>query len=176
VGSIRTISDLQSQVATLKEKAAEELSEDLRALTHTLEGLAHRAVEQAKELKDDATIVAAETETSLRMSVDEAKARLKMIEAKQELNYARSAILEDDVSSAEAHVESGLALLKEARSLTVNHTESVASGQKQAEELLEAIRAKAGTIQNQLDALADKSDGLLREMTEASREVPKKAA
>lgn len=174
--SVRTITDLQSQVATHKENVSEELSEDIRALAHTLEGLAHRAIEQAKDLKDDVTIVAVEAESSLRMAVDEAKARLKVIEAKQELNYARAAILEDDLSSAEARVESALGFLKEARSLTADHINSVVSAQKQAQELLEAVRAKAGSIKGHLDALADKSEGLLREMTESAAEAPRKAA
>ena len=95
--SIRMISDLQSQVVGLKEKAAEEVNEDLRKLAQTLDGLAGRAVREAKELKGDVSLMMVEAEISLRLAVDEAKARLRMIEAKQELSFARKAINENDL-------------------------------------------------------------------------------
>jgi len=67
--------------------------------------------------------------------VEEAKARLRIIEGTQELSLARNAIEVDDLSAAAARVESALSYLKEARSLTVNHVEAVTAVYKQAQEL-----------------------------------------
>jgi len=174
--SIHMISDLQSQVAGLRERAAEEIQEDLRRITQTLDGLASRAASELKALTGDITIVVVEAELSLRRAVEEAKARLRIIEAKQELSLARNAIEVDDLSAAAARVESALSYLKEARSLTVNHVEAVTAVYKQAQELLLAIRAKATTMRADLDALMKRIDRLLLEMTESSDRLSSNAA
>jgi hypothetical protein len=174
--SIRMISDLQGQVGELKEKAAEEIREDLKRITHTLNGLASRAARELKGLTDDATLVAVEAELSLRLAVEEAKARLRVIEAKQELSLARDAIGANDLRAAEARVESALSYLKEARSLTVNHVESVTGVYRQAQQMLLTIRAKAATMKADLDALMSRSDRLLLEMTESSARPSQTAA
>jgi hypothetical protein len=174
--SIRMISDLQSQVVALKEKAAEEIHEDLGKLAQTLDGLAGRAVREAKELKGDVSLMMVEAEISLRLAVDEAKARLRVIEAKQDLSFARKAINENDLKAAEACVETALGHLKEARSLTADHIDSLAALQKQAQEMLVAIRAKADTMKEDLDALIARSDRLIREMTPSSADLSKKVA
>ena len=174
--SIRFISDLQSQVAAFKEEAVEEVSEDLRALAQTLDGLTERAVREVKELTADVTLAVVEAELSLRRAVEEATARLKVIEAKQELIFARNAMRGNDLRAAEARVEAALRYLKEARSLTGDHVETVASTQKQAQEMLITIRAKARTMKEDLDALMDRSDRLLHAMTESSAQDSKKVA
>jgi hypothetical protein len=174
--SIRMISDLQSQVAELKEKAAEEIRDDLKKVTQTLDGLASRAARELKGLTADATLVVVEAELSLRRAVEEAKARLRVIEAKQELSLARNAVEVNDLNAAEARVEPALKYLKEAQSLTVKHVESVTGLYRQAQQMLLTIRAKAGTVKTDLDALMSRSDRLLREMTESSAQPTRNAA
>ena len=117
-----------------------------------------------------------ETENSLRRTVQEAKARLKVIEAKDELRMAQNAIEADDLSGAEARVESALNLLEEARSLTADHTEAVTEVQQTAREILAAIRAKANTSKADLDSLMERSDRLLRIMKESATAPFKDAA
>jgi thioredoxin-like negative regulator of GroEL len=117
-----------------------------------------------------------ETENSLRRTVQEAKARLKVIEAKDELRMAQNAIEADDLSGAEARVESALNLLEEARSLTADHTDAVTEVQQTAREILAAIRAKANTSKADLDSLMERSDCLLRIMKESATAPFKDAA
>jgi thioredoxin-like negative regulator of GroEL len=117
-----------------------------------------------------------ETENSLRRTVQEAKARLKVIEAKDELRMAQNAIEADDLSGAEARVESALNLLEEARSLTADHTEAVTEVQQTAREILAAIRAKANTSKADLDSLMERSDRLLGIMKESATAPFKDAA
>src|SRR5579885_2619676 len=77
----QVISSLQSQVKTLTDKAGDGPKDDLRMLAETLDRLAERAAREMKELKADATIVLVEAEFSLRRAVEEAKARLRAIQA-----------------------------------------------------------------------------------------------
>ena len=174
--NIQIISDLQSQIARLKEHAAVEVREDLRALTQTADRLAERAAREAKELASDASLVVVETEISLRRAIQEAKARLKVIEAKDELRMAQNAIEADDLTGAEARVESASNLLEEARSLTANHVDAVTEVQQKAREILAAIRAKANTTKSDLDSLMERSDRLVRIMKESATEPSKNVA
>jgi hypothetical protein len=163
--STRIISDLQAQVAALRKEAVEEIQEDLRMLAQTLDRLAERAAREVKEVKADVSLALAEAEEALRLAVEETKARLKVIQAKQELGLARIAILRSDLIDAEPRVESALRHLEEARSLTAGHVESVTAVQKQAQEMLVAIRRKASTMKASLDALIERNNRLLAEMS-----------
>ena len=88
MGTSSAASSLQSQVKTLTNKAGDGLKDDLRMLAQTLDRLAERAAREVKELKADATIVIVEAEFSLRRAVEEAKSRLRVIQAKDELLFA----------------------------------------------------------------------------------------
>jgi hypothetical protein len=163
--SIRMIADLQSRVAALKSEAMEELREDLRTLGQMLDQLAERAARELKDLKAEVDFVLIDAEVGLRLTVDDAKAHLKVIEAKRELILARMAILRNDLIEAEARIESALRDLEEAQSLAVGHHENIAALQNQAQEMLAAVRAKAGTVRVAIDALIERSNRLLKEMS-----------
>ena len=94
-----------------------------------------------------------------------------MIEAKRELALARIAISRNALSDAQARVESALSYLQDARSLTVDHVESVSAMQKQAQEILVTIRTKADTMKAALDALIERSNRLLTEMSDQGSAV-----
>jgi chromosome segregation ATPase len=106
-----------------------------------------------------------ETEIGLRLTADDAKAHLKVIEAKRELVLARMAILRNELAEAEVRVESALRNLEQAQSLALGHHESIAALQKQAQEMLVAIRARAETMRASIDALLERSSRLLEEMS-----------
>ena len=159
------IADLQLRVAALKPEAMEELREDLRTLGQMLDQLAERAARELKDLKAEVDFVLIDAEVGLRLTVDDAKAHLKVIEAKRELILARMAILRNDLIEAEARIESALRDLEEAQSLAVGHHENIAALQNQAQEMLAAVRAKAGALRVAIDALIERSNRLLKEMS-----------
>jgi len=166
--SIRIIDGLQSRVAALKQEAVEELRGDLRRIAQTLDVLAERAARELKDLKEGLEVTATEAEIGLRLAVDEAKARLKVIQAKRELVLARAAVLRNDLVEAESRVVAALADIEEALALTANHYTSAAALHGQALEMLAAIRAKAVTVKTSLDALIERSNHLLHEMGSAA--------
>ena len=55
--------------------------------------------------------------------------------------------------------------LEEAQSLALGHHENIATLQKQAQELLVAVRTKASTMRASIDALIERSNRLLKEMS-----------
>jgi hypothetical protein len=78
---------------------------------------------------------------------------------------ARLALLRNDLIEAEAFVESALRDIEEARSLALGYHESLAALERQAEEMLVAVRARAGTTKTSLDALIERTGRLLEEMS-----------
>jgi hypothetical protein len=169
--SIRMISDLQSRVAALREEAIEEIREDLGIIAQILDRLADRAARELKELKAGMDFTLFEAEVGLRLTVDDAKAHLKVIEAKRELVLARMAVLRNDLIEAESRVASALKHLEEAQSLALGHHENIAALQKQAQELLVAVRTKASTVRASIDALIERSNRLLKEMNGGEAEA-----
>jgi hypothetical protein len=159
------ISDLQARVAALSEEAVEEIRDDLRGLAAKLERLAERAARELEAIKAGVDFTLMETEIGLRLTADDAKAHLKVIEAKRELVLARMAILRNELAEAEVRVESALRNLEEAQLLALGHHESIAALQKQAQEMLVAIRARAETMRTSIDALLERSSRLLEEMS-----------
>jgi hypothetical protein len=101
----------------------------------------------------------------LRLTVDDAKAHLKVIEAKRELIRARHALSRNDLSEAEACIETTLRNLEEAESLAVGFHENIAALRKQAQEMLIAVRARAATLRASMDALLERTNQLLSEMS-----------
>ena len=55
--------------------------------------------------------------------------------------------------------------LEEAQSLALGHHENIAALQKQAREMLVAVRTKASTMRASIDALIERSNRLLKEMS-----------
>jgi hypothetical protein len=160
----RTIAALQSCVAALREEAIEEIREDVGRIAQILDRLAERAARELKQIKAGIDATLTEADVGLRLTIEDAKAHLKMIEAKRELVLARIAVGRNDFVDAEARVESALRDLEEARSLAVGHQESLAGLQKQAQQMLVAVRTKAGTMRASIDALLERSNCLLNEM------------
>jgi hypothetical protein len=159
------IRDLQSRVSVLRQEAMEEIREDLKILAEKLERLAERATREVRDLKDGLDFTLLEVQVGLRLTVDDAKAHLKVIEAKRDLVRARLAISHNDLSAAEAGVEAALRHLEEAQSLALGHHENIAAVRKQAEETLAAVRAKAVAMKASLDALLERTDQLLSAMS-----------
>ena len=167
--SIRAIDEMASLVRGLSEVAVEEVREDLRAISETLDRLSARASREINEVKAGMSAVVVEAEEALRRAVEEARARLAVIEAKQHLALARLALTRNDLVDAESRIEAAMSSLKTARSLTTGHVESLEDTQKQAQRALVELRAKAGTLKATLDSLIERNNRLLAEMSGETR-------
>jgi chromosome segregation ATPase len=167
--SVRAIDEMASLARALGEIAVEEVREDLRAISETLDRLSARAAREIKEVKAGMTAAAVEAEESLRRAVEEARARLAVIEAKQQLALARLALARNDLVDADSRVEAAISCLKTARSLTSEHAESLEDVQKQAQRMLVELRAKADTLKATLDSLIERNNRLLAEMSGGAR-------
>jgi chromosome segregation ATPase len=163
--SIRAIGEMVSLVRSLSETAVEEVREDLGAISETLDRLSVRAAREINEVKAGMVAAVVEAEESLRRAVEEAKARLAVIEAKQQLALARLAVTRNDLADAQSNVEAAMLSLKTARSLTAGHAESLEEAQKQAQRTLVELRAKANTLIATLDSLSKRNSLLLAEMS-----------
>jgi len=166
--SRRVIADLQSRLATLREEAIEEIREDVGKLTAILDRLGERAGNELQELKMAANFKMAELEAGLWLSIEDAKAHLKIIQAKRDLVLARVAILRNDLVEAERRVESAAKNIDEARSLALGHHESLDALQRQIQQMLAAVRARADTMKTSIDALIKRSERLLDELGDVS--------
>ena len=162
--SRRVIADLQSRLATLRGEAIEEIREDVGKLTAILDRLGERAANELQEMKVEANFKMAELEAGLWLSVEDAKAHLKMIQAKRDLVLARIAILRNDLVEAETRVESAAKNIDEARSLVLGHHESLDALQKQIQEMLATIRAQADTMKPSIEALIERSERVLNQL------------
>jgi chromosome segregation ATPase len=156
---------VQARVTALREEAIEEIRDDLKVLAEKLDRLAERAARELESIKAGVDFSLMETEIGLRLTVDDAKAHLKVIEAKRELVLARIAILRNELVEAEVRVEAVLRNLQEAQSLAVGYHENIAVLQKQAQEMLVAIRTRAETMRTSIDTLLERSSRLLKEMS-----------
>jgi hypothetical protein len=168
LGNLRVIRDLQSRVAALRQETIEEIREDLINLAQKLDRLAERAARELRDLKDGLDVTLLQLQVGLRLTVDDAKAHLKVIEAKRELIRARHAVSRNDLTEAEWRTEAALRNLEEAESLALGHHENIAALRNQTVELLVAIRAKALTLRATTDALLERTDQLLTEMRDRS--------
>lgn len=162
--SLRTIELLQSELAELRSRAAAELNAELDALAATLDQLAERSERQLSELKHDLgeTVVAAEA--MLRRAVDEARARLQVLEAEQELALARADAGRGNLDEARSHIGAAISHLKDARLSSAQFTENVASLQNEAQRLLELARIEA----REVEMLMQRNNRLLAAMSGAS--------
>jgi hypothetical protein len=170
-GNLRAIRHLQSRVSVLRQEAMEEIREDLRNLAQKLDRLAERAARELRGLKDGLDFTLLELHVGLRLTVDDAKAHLKVIEAKRELIRARYAISRNALSEAESRIEAALRNLEEAESLAVGFHENIVGVRKQAQEILLALRARASTLKPSIDALLERTEQLLNEMKGGAAEA-----
>lgn len=168
--SVRALDELRALMAALSEVAVEEVKEDFKTAFETLDRLAERAAREIKEVKAgmDANVI--EAEETLRREVEEARARLAVIEAKQHLLLARLAVRRNDLEVADAQVTAALSHLSTARSQTAKQAESFEATQKQAQRLLAEIRAKADTIKATFELLIERNNRLLAELSDGARE------
>jgi hypothetical protein len=169
--SIRVIAGLQSRVAALRSEAIEEIREDLRKVARKLDKLAERAAREVRDITTGLILTLTDAEIGLRLAIDDARAHLKLIEAKRGIVQARRAVLRGDVIEAEARVESAVRDIEEARSLALGYHESLAALEREAEEMLVALRARAGNAQAALDAVIERTGQLLEEMSGADSEA-----
>jgi chromosome segregation ATPase len=167
--SVRAIDEMASLARALGEVAVEEVREDLKAISETLDRLSARAAREIKEVKAGITAAVVEAEEALRRAVEEARARLAVIEAKQQLALALLDVARNNLVDAESHVEAAMFSLKTARSLTSEHVKSLEDVQKQALRTLVELRAKADTLKATLDSLIKRNNLLLAEMSGGAR-------
>ena len=167
--SIRAIGEMVSLVKALNETSVEEVREDLRAISETLDRLSVRAAREINEVRAGMVAGVVEAEESLRRAVEEARARLAVIEAKHQLALARLAVTRNDLEEAESHVEAAMLSLKTARSLTTEQVESLEDAHKQAQRMLVELRAKTSTVKATLDSLIKRNNLLLAEMSGGAR-------
>ena len=167
--SVRAIDEMASLARALGEVAVEEVREDLKAISETLDRLSARAAREIKEVKAGITAAVVEAEEALRRAVEESRARLAVIEAKQQLALAFLDEARNNLEDAESHVEAAMSSLKTARSLTSEHVKSLEDVQKQALRTLVELRAKADTLKATLDSLIERNNRLLAEMSGGAR-------
>ena len=114
--SIRAIDEMASLARELSETAVEEIREDLRAISGTLDRLSARAAREIKEVESGMPAATVEAEEELSRAVEEAMARLTVIEARHQLALARLAAASNDLADAESRVEATMSSLKTAAS------------------------------------------------------------
>ena len=106
---------------------AEEIRDDVKAISETIDRLAERAAREIREVKVEMGTAVVEAEETLRRAVEEARARLAVIEAKHKLAMARLAVVGNNLVDAESLVEAAMSHLSAARSLSGKHAESRAA-------------------------------------------------
>ena len=160
----RMIAAMRSRIATIKEEAFDELGEDLESLRQRLERLAERAKRELRDLKSGVDFTVLQLEVGLRLTVDDAKAHLKLVEAKRELLLARRAAARNDLPEAAARVAAALRYIDEAQALALGHHDNLVALQRQAQAMLAAIGKEANATRTAIEALLEKNNRLLAEM------------
>jgi hypothetical protein len=114
--SIRAIDEMASLVKELSETAVEEIREDLKAISGMLDTLSARAAREIKEVKAGMPAATVEAEEELSSAVEDAMARLTVIEARHQLALARLAAASNDLADAESRVDAAISSFKTAAS------------------------------------------------------------
>jgi hypothetical protein len=169
------IDAMRSRIAAIKEEAFDDLAEDLESLMQRLERLAERAKRELRDLKSGVDATALELEIGLRLTVDDAKAHLKLLEAKRELLLACRAAARNDLPEAQARVAAALRYIDEAQALALGHHDNLVALQRQAKSMLAAVGTEADATRRAIEALLEQNNRLLAEMDE-SRGTAKDAA
>jgi hypothetical protein len=163
----RMIAAMRSRVAAIKEEAFDELGEDLESLRRRLERLAERAKRELRDLKSGVDSTVLQMEIGLRLTVDEAKAHLKLIEVKRELLLAHRAAARNDLPEAQARVAAALRYIDEAQALALGHHDNLVALQRQAQSMLAAVGTEADATRRAIEALLEQNKRLLAEMDES---------
>jgi hypothetical protein len=172
---LRVIGALQARVAALKAEAFEESRADVGKIVHKLERLAARAKRELRDLKSRLEWTILEMEIGLRLTIDDAKAHLKLIEAKRELIFARRAALANNRAEARARIEAALKLIDEAQSLALGQHDNLVALQRQTQAIVAMLDKEAATTAASIDALLERSNRILDDMSE-SEAATKQAA
>ena len=171
----RMIAAMRSRVAAIKEEAFDELGEDLESLRRRLERLAERAKRELRDLKSGVDSTLLQLEVGLRLTLDDAQAHLKLVEAKRELLLARRAAARNDLAEAAARVATALRYIDEAQALTLGHHDNLVALQRQAQAMLATVGKEANATRTAIQALLEQNNRLLDEMNE-SQAAAKNAA
>jgi hypothetical protein len=164
----RIIEAMRERMASIKEEALDELREDLQNLTQRLERLAERAKRELRDLKRGVDSTILQMEIGLPLTVDEAKAHLKLVEAKHELLVARrAAARRNDLAEAAARVATAMRYIDEAQALTLGHHDNLVALQRQAQAMLAAIGKEANATRRAIEALLEQNNRVLAEMNES---------
>ena len=163
----RLIDAIRSRIEAIKQEAFDELSDDLESLNQRIEGLAERVKRELRDLKIGVDATALQVEIGLRLTVDDAKAHLKLIEAKRELLLARGAAARNDLAEAEARVAAALRHIDEAQSLALGHHDNLVALQRQAQAMLAIIGKDANATRTAIEALLEQNNRVLAEMNES---------
>jgi hypothetical protein len=163
----RMIAAMRSRVAAIKEEAFDELGEDLESLRRRLERLAERAKRELRDLKSGVDSTLLELEVGLRLTLDDAQAHLKLVEAKRELLLARRAAARNDLAEAAARVATAMRYIDEAQALTLGHHDNLVALQRQAQAMLAAIGKEANATRTAIEALLEQNNRVLAEMNES---------
>lgn len=171
----RMIDAMRERMASIKEEAFDELGEDLESLRRRLERLAERAKRELRDLKSGVDSTLLQLEVGLRLTLDDAQAHLKLVEAKRELLLARRAAARNDLPEAQARVAAALRYIDEAQALALGHHDNLVALQRQAQSMLAAVGTEAGATRRAIEVLLKQNNRLLAEMDE-SRGAAKDAA
>jgi hypothetical protein len=163
----RMIAAMRSRVAAIKEEAFDELGEDLESLRRRLERLAERAKRELRDLKSGVDSTLLQLEVGLRLTLDDAQAHLKLVEAKRELLLARRAAARNDLAEAAARVATAMRYIDEAQALTLGHHDNLVALQRQAQAMLAAIGKEANATRTAIEALLEQNNRVLAEMNES---------
>jgi hypothetical protein len=169
------IEAIRERMASIKEEALDELREDLQNLTQRLERLAERAKRELRDLKSGVDSTLLQLEVGLRLTLDDAQAHLKLVEAKHELLLARRAAARNDLPEAQARIAAALRYIDEAQALALGHHDNLVALQRQAQSMLAAFGTEADATRRAIEALLEQNNRLLAEMDE-SRGAAKDAA
>lgn len=162
--SLRMIGDLQARATALQSEAVEETRLDVQSIVRKLERLAARAKRELGDLKSGLEWTILEMETGLRLTIDDAKAHLKLIEAKRELILARRAARAGNLTQARVRVEAAWKLIDEAQSLALGQHDNLLALRRQTEALLAAIGNERANTEASIDTLLERSNRILAAM------------
>jgi hypothetical protein len=163
----RMIDAMRERMASIKEEALDELREDLQNLTQRLDRLAERVTRELRDLKSGVDSTLLQLEVGLRLTLDDAQAHLKLVEAKRELLLARRAAARNDLAEAAARVATAMRYIGEAQALTFGHHDNLVALQRQAQAMLAAIGKEANATRTAIEALLEQNNRVLAEMNES---------
>jgi hypothetical protein len=161
------IAGMRARIAAIKQEAFDELSEDLESLRQRLRAFGGARQAGAPRSKEWSACHRASSRNRTAAYGDDAKAHLKLIEAKRELLLARRAAERNDLPEAAAGVAAALRHIDEAQALTLGHHDNLVALQRQAQAMLATIGKEADATRTAIEALLEQNNRLLDEMDES---------